>query len=134
MRKDWILTDSDSVQYCREVYELETNDKVFELYQIQQVQELPDNFEDDFEENAKIYRIAHDIIFSSEIDTESILDCYDYESLAEVREIYGDAADQILAECQFELDAGCFQNIMLNMPLMTYIGAKETIEKIIEEK
>lgn len=85
-------------------------------------------------DDPKIYRIAHEFIYRSEIDVEDVLDGYCYDSLEEMREIYGDKTDQALAECQFEFDASGGDNLIARMPLMTWEEAKETIEKMINIK
>lgn len=128
--KNWVMTDDDSVQYRREAVELEHDgEKVFELYQLQATRDPADVASKD----PAIYGIAHDFIYVSEIDMQSVLDCYGYGSVDEVREAYGqDWMDAILAECQFELDAGCLENLCERMPLMTWEKAKETIEKLVQ--
>lgn len=130
MNKKWIKTDDDSVQYRREAQELETGQsKVFELYQIQAVEDVTKVSERD----PKIYAVAHDFVYVAEVDTKFVLDCYGYDSMEELTKQYGpDEADAILAECQFELDSGCLENLMGRMPRMTWNQAKETIEKMID--
>lgn len=126
-KKQWSKTDDDSVQYRREATELEdASGKVFELFQIQAVREITES-EDD-----RIYAIAHDYVYVSEIDTQSVLDAYGYGSMEELRQEYKEDAEAIIAECQFELDSGCLENLSRRMPLMTWQQAKETIEKMIE--
>lgn len=129
MNKKWIKTDDDSVQYRREAKELETGQgKVFELYQIQAVEDITKISERDPE----IYAVAHDFVYLAEVDTKFVLDCYGYDSVEELTKQYGpDEADAILAECQFELDSGCLENLMSRIPRMTWNQAKETIEKMI---
>ena len=129
MNKEWIKTDDDSVQYRREAQELETGQsKVFELYQIQAVEDVTKVSERD----PKIYAVAHDFVYVAEVDTKFVLDCYGYDSMEELTKQYGpDEADAILAECQFELDSGCLENLMSRIPRMTWNQAKEIIEKII---
>lgn len=125
----WINTDDDSVQYRREATELECGqNKVFELYQVQAVKDILEVPDDD----PAIYAIAHDYVYLSDIDVKSVLDSYGYDSMDEMIAEYGNAEkDGILAECQFELDAGCMENLARRMPLMTWSQAKETIEKLI---
>lgn len=56
MNKKWIKTDDDSVQYRREAQELETGqDRVFELYQVQAVEDITEISERDPE----IYAVEH---------------------------------------------------------------------------
>ena len=129
MNKEWIKTDDDSVQYRREAKELETGQsKVFELYQIQAVEDVTKVSERD----PKIYAVAHDFVYVAEVDTKFVLDCYGYDSMEELTKQYGpDEADAILAECQFELDSGCLENLMSRIPRMTWNQAKKIIEKMI---
>lgn len=123
--KNWVCTDPDSCQYRRTALELDPNGDVFELIQIQA---------SDFAElDEEVCLIAHDWVYYSDIDEESVLDCYGYRDLDEVKKQYGEDWKGILAECQFELDAGCMENIMKRVPLMTYDGAKKFIEKFVEE-
>ena len=42
--------------------------------------------------------------------------------------------EAILAECQFELDAGCQENLIAHMPLMTWLEAKHVIETLVEKE
>ena len=130
MNKKWIKTDDDSVQYRREAQELETGQgRVFELYQVQAVEDITKISERDPE----IYAVAHDFVYLAEVDTKFVLDCYGYDSMEELIKQYGpDEVDAILAECQFELDSGCLENLMGRMPRMTWNQAKETIEKMID--
>lgn len=106
MNKEWIKTDDDSVQYRREAKELETGQsKVFELYQIQAVEDVTKVSERD----PKIYAVAHDFVYVAEVDTKFVLDCYGYDSMEELTKQYGpDEADAILAECQFESSGVAF--------------------------
>lgn len=129
MNNEWIKTDDDSVQYRREAKELETGQgKVFELYQVQAVEDITKNSERD----PKIYAVAHDFVYLSEVDIQSVLESYGYDSMEKLVETYGeDEADAILAECQFELDSGCLENLLSRLPLMTWEQAKETIERMI---
>lgn len=123
---NWILTDDDSVQYF-ESWRPREGDKLFELFQVQAVAESTEN-------DPKIYQIAHEFIYRSEIDVEDVLDGYCYDSLEEMKEIYGDKTDQMLAECQFEFDASGGENLITRMPLMTWNEAKDMIEKLVNTK
>lgn len=129
--KNWIITDDDSVQYRREVTELENSQcKVFELYQVQAVEDMTKSME----ENPTIFAIAHDFVYMSEIDIQGTLECYGYDSVEQMKTQYGEDWEGILAECQFELDAGCFENLSQRMPLMTWTDAKKVIEKLVGEE
>lgn len=97
---EWILTDPDSFQICRERKDVEelTGDKTFELYQLQAV---PDDK----------YVTAHDIISLADIDILSVIDCYGYENLDQIKDEYGNDWEQIVSECAFELRAGNYENV-----------------------
>ena len=127
----WVLTDEDSCQYIRKDPNFSNIGfgNAYELCQIQRVTEDPMKDHDE----ARIYKIARAIIFASEIDTESILTSYGYDSLEEVQKAYGDSWESILAECQFEMDASCLENISDHFPLMTWKEAKLAIETIIAD-
>ncbi len=97
---EWILTDPDSFQICRERKDIEelTGDKTFELYQLQAMPE--DKFV-----------TAHDIMSLADIDILSVLDCYGYENLDQVKKEYGNGWEQIVCECAFELRSGNYENV-----------------------
>lgn len=109
---DWIMTDDDSYQICRKLLDMSEalGDAVYELYQVQEVPVENDLFVPE-------YVIAHDIICCNDIDASLVLDCYGYESIEDVYDQYGDSWQQIMAECAFELDAGCLLNTSgISMP------------------
>lgn len=124
---NWIVTDDDSFQCRRRITALETDkNQVYELYQIQAVTD---------DGNPKVYKIAHDIVFVSEIDAADVCASYGYDGyglpdvsgIDQIKHEYGDDWQAILAECQFELDAGAMENIMEHIPFMTWNEAKDTI-------
>lgn len=123
----WVKTDDDSVQYRREAVELEQGqEKVVELYQLQIVCDITKVSDPD----PKIYAIAHDFVYLSEVDTESVLESYGYKDMEELKQTYGDDTEMILAKCQFELDSGCLENLMRRTPLMTWEQGRKAIEAI----
>ena len=64
-KANWVKTDDDSVQYRREAVELEQDqEKVVELYQLQIVCDITKVSDPD----PKIYAIAHDFVYLSEVD------------------------------------------------------------------
>ena len=116
-KADWVKTDDDSVQYRREAVELEQGqEKVVELYQLQIVCDITKVSDPD----PKIYAIAHDFVYLSEIDTESVLESYGYKDMEELKQTYGDD----------ELDSGCLENLMHRTPLMTWEQGRKAIEAI----
>lgn len=92
---------------------------VYELYQIQ---ELP-------LDQGQVFKVAHEIVFCSEINLEDVLDCYGYKNLEQVKTEYGDDWEAILAECQFELNAGCLENL-ITQEFLTYDEAKQLICRV----
>jgi hypothetical protein len=119
----WIMTDDDSCQYRRRRPDLCTeNNPVFELYQMQ---EVPSSG------NEPRYAIAHDLIDFAQIDIGLVLDSYGYNSTADLQKDYGDDWKGVMAECQFELDAGSLSNVSCHMPMMTWPEAREVIETLV---
>lgn len=104
----WMKTDDDSFQICRKLKELSVlhGDDVYEFYQVQQ--SVPHST--DIHE--RLYSVAHGIIYFDEVDIEDILGCYGYVSMDQVKEEYGGDWKRILAECDFELTAGCMENLV----------------------
>ena len=116
----WTQTDDDSFQLRRKVME-----DVYELYQIQMVRP----FEDTSDE--KLYKVAQGFIHIKGItpkDRKNILECYGYSSIDELYEQYGDDWKGILAECWFELKAGCGIGL-IDSPDMTWDESKSLICK-----
>ena len=84
-KADWVKTDDDSVQYRREAVELEQGqEKVVELYQLQIVCDITKVSDPD----PKIYAIAHDFVYLSEVDTESVLESYGYKDMEELKQTW----------------------------------------------
>lgn len=111
MNNAWILTDPDSFQISRKLDETK-----FELYQINDVSTDNEGF-----------MIAHAVIYTEELDVESILDCYGYSSMKELKETYGNDTDQILAECDFELQSACGECFVSNHVYHTFKEAENLI-------
>ena len=69
--------------------------------------------------------IAHlDIVIENVTEDMAIKEGF-YESFCKMAD-----ADMILAECQFELDSGCLENLMHRTPLMTWEQGRKAIEAI----
>lgn len=90
-KNGWILTDDDSFQIRRKIEE-----DVFELYQI-------DATAPSWEEGDRVFRVSHAVIYICDINQDSMMDCYGYESLEAFKEEYGDDWKGVLAECDFEI-------------------------------
>lgn len=108
----WMLTDEDSFQLRRKL-----SSGAYELYQITQMGE------------DKAYNVSHGIIYPEAVDMTSVLDCFGYDSLEELQNVYGNAWESIVAECEFELNA--FNSMILsNGPSMTWMEARELIHEL----
>jgi len=81
----WVKTDPDCYQYQKRITET--------AYSMIQMVEMPDRF--------LVERSLIDLGCYTEDSLEPIVNGY-YDSLAQLREIYGDASDGIIAECIFE--------------------------------
>lgn len=110
----WVMTDDDSFQLRRKRY-----DGIYELYEIERAKPID-------EDDLACFKVAHAIVFISEIDIDSVLACYGYESLSELKETYGDDYEGILAECDFELTASAGE-CLINSPYLTWEDAKKLI-------
>ena len=125
IKEDWMLTDGDSFQIVRKRPDLaaELGDSVYELYQLQSAQAAPCK---NSEEHT--YYIAHDFICADKVDVDEILECYGYESLEEVKSLYPEDWQQILAECAFELKVGCYINVYT--PILPWEKAVSLLKKL----
>lgn len=88
---EWVLTDDDSFQIRRKIEE-----DIFELYQI-------DAVAPSWEEGDRAFRVSNAVIYICDIDQDSMMDCYGYESFEAFKEEYGDDWKGVLAECDFEI-------------------------------
>lgn len=111
---EWELTDDDSFQLRRRLC-----DGIYELYEIEQV--LPYG-----QGEGRRFKVAHEIIFTSEIDTDTVLSSYGYDSVEELKAIYGDDWKGVLAECEFELSAGSGEGI-IRSPFLTWEEGRSLI-------
>ena len=111
----WVITDDDAFQIRREYSD--ANSRFFELYQIQ---DMPD----------ETYAIAHGFVYLEDLSSEQIrdvLDCYGYADLEELRHVYNDNWRGVLAEIQFELDSGCFENLIPGLRYDSWEAARDFI-------
>ncbi len=113
---DWILTDDDSFQIRRKIEE-----DVFELYQI-------DATTPSWEDSDRVFRVSHAVIYICDIDQDSMMDCYGYESLEAFKEMYGDDWKGVLAECDFEITSQNGEYFISSD--LTWKEAKELICKL----
>ena len=108
---NWILTDKDSFQICREVvgFAFTGLGPVYELYQVQKAALNTDS----------CYKIAHQYVFLGRCDIDNILEAYDYQNIDEIKT---GNRNRSIAEYGFELSASNFDNL-LSTPLLTYAEA-----------
>lgn len=111
---EWIMTDADQFQIRRRVH-----DDVYEFYAIAQII-TPNQL------GAQCFKVAHEVIFLSEIDPGFVLNTYDNDSLEKLIDNCGEGWNDVLMDCAFELSIGTGDNI-LQSPLMTWEEAKKLI-------
>lgn len=126
-RNNWFCTDSDCLQYCRKVSDTE--------FSFIQAVWLDTCGNDTRAENAKdetdnyaVCACCIDLELHPDEEKEGSLASYGY-TLESVREIYGDCANQIIAECLFEdnylYDGGA--------GVFSWNDARKIIQKYIDE-
>lgn len=95
---NWVLTDNDCYQICREI-----KDGVFELFQVTKTLPSWESSKD-----GKDFRVSHAFVYVDDLndeDIQNICECYGYDNMDSLKEEYGEEWKQILAECEFELEA-----------------------------
>ena len=85
----WIQTDSDCYQYCKKL-----NDNCYWYIELREV----GDFENPF---YWVYATQMDLEFYTDDEIADYITGY-YDDVEQIREIYGDEANQIIAECIFE--------------------------------
>ena len=86
---EWILTDDDCCQYVKQL-----DKTVFKLIEVSVLE---------YNDESAVYVETIDIDDFDEDSIQEVIKCY-YENIQEVKKIYGDSANQIIAECLFESD------------------------------
>ena len=84
---EWILTDDDCCQYVKQL-----DKTVFKLIEVSVF---------GYNDESAVYVETIDLDDFDEDNIQEVIKCY-YENIQEVKKIYGDSANQILAECLFE--------------------------------
>ncbi len=127
--KEWFCTDPDCMQYCKKISETE--------YKFIQAVWLDTCGDDKRAENAKDesdnYTVCTgyiDLDLYSEDDKEGSIWSYGY-TMDYVKETYGNAANQIIAECLFEDE--CLTDGHSIAGVVSWDDAKKIIEKYMEE-
>lgn len=125
---NWTLTDNDCLQYCKK-----HSDTEFSFIQAVWLDTCGD---DPKSENAKDesdnYAICTgyiDIDLYSTDDIEAAISSYDY-TMESVKEIYGEDANQIIAECLFETD--CLYDGNSIAGIVSWSDAAQIIYKYIK--
>ena len=89
---------SSAYQICREI-----KDGVFELFQVTKTLPSWESSKD-----GKDFRVSHAFVYVDDLndeDIQNICECYGYDNMDSLKEEYGEEWKQILAECEFELEA-----------------------------
>ena len=86
---EWILTDDDCCQYVKQLDKTE-----FKLIEVSVL---------GYNDESAVYVETIDLDDFDEDNIQEVIKCY-YENIQEVKKIYGDSANQIIAECLFESD------------------------------
>ena len=94
MNKKWVCTDIDNQQYGRQLSET-----IFEFKEVNR--EL-----DGYDEGEEIQILINLDDYSDE-EKEDRVSCY-YDCVEEIKAIYGEDADWIIAECIFEQESGLY--------------------------
>jgi hypothetical protein len=94
MKNNWICTDPDNKQYGRKIAE-----GIYEFKERNPFHE----FNDEGEEIEITINLSH----YSEEEIENHISAY-YSSLNELKEIYGEDSEWIIAECIFEQESGLY--------------------------
>ena len=89
MEKDWIITDADRQQYGRKISE--------NVYEFKEYNQL----ENDWDE------IKIDLTDYTLEEIESMISPY-YQSIQQVKQLYEDNSNWIIAECIFEQETGIY--------------------------
>lgn len=90
--KKWVLTDDGCMQYCRKIGP--------EIYELIEMGECPEASKHSHYYHRATVNVAERL--NDEEDVLAIIDDYGYDSIDDVKKLYGDDYGQILAECIFE--------------------------------
>lgn len=118
----WVLTDNDSAQYVRAS---EDEPHTFQIIGAVLCDE-------EWHRDEDWYKVCNEVIcvddyeINSQDFAEQYLLPYSYESVEEVRELYGLQAEQVIAECIFETNSWEYDEL--------YDGTFEECEKFISNR
>lgn len=85
---EWILTDDDCCQYVKQL-----DKTVFKLIEVSVF---------GYNDESAVYAETIDLDDFDENDILEVIKGYGYTNIQEVVEVYGESANQIIAECLFE--------------------------------
>lgn len=85
---EWILTDDDCCQYVKQL-----DKTVFKLIEVSVL---------GYNDESAVYVETIDLDDFDDDSIQEVVKGYGYRDIQEVKEIYGDSANQIIAECLFE--------------------------------
>ena len=85
---EWILTDDDCSQYVKKL-----DYTIFKLIQISSI---------GYDDKKAVYKETIDLEDFDEDDIRQMLYGFSYDGIEDVQNQYGDASNQIIAECLFE--------------------------------
>lgn len=127
MAEEWFCADSDCMQYCKKISETE-----YEFIQTVWLDCGTDERAENAKDTSDNYAVCVgyiDLDLYSDEDKEGSISSYGY-TMESVKELYGEYANQIIAECLFEDD--CLTDGHSITGVVSWNDAKKTIEKYIE--
>lgn len=112
MKKDiqagWTLTDPDNHQYGKKILDGHYRFKELDWYYfgMSNISDIEDVYLEDNWNNSDLW-IEIDVVLSHYTDEEirKVVSAY-YGSLEELKEVYGESSEWIIAECIFEQETG----------------------------
>lgn len=116
-RNGWILTDIDCYQYCKKL-----NDTCYWYIELREV----GDFESPF---YWVYATQIDLEYYTDDEVLDYITGY-YDDVEQIREIYGEDANQIIAECIFECISAAEHTFVKEMKFEA--DAIDFIHKFIE--
>lgn len=126
----WFCTDPDCMQYCKKI-----NEEVFRFIQTVWLDTCGDDIRAvNAKDDSDNYAVCADIIDLDLYDEDDILGSigsYGYNSIAFLQKEYGDAANQIIAECIFETE--CLYDHSSIAGVVSWDDAEQIIQKYIDE-
>lgn len=126
-RNNWFCTDSDCLQYCKKINETEYD--FIQAVWLDDCEPRAKNAKDE-SDNYAVCTGYIDLDLYSDDDKEGSISSYGY-TMESVNEIYGDEANQIIAECLFEDD--CLYENHSIAGVVSWNDAEQIVQKYIDE-